>query len=58
VPYPLHFSNIVGAEIGVTKLDPQTGRAEVVVNRNFSPTLVKPVSIQTQTTYITIYLPG
>jgi hypothetical protein len=54
VPYPLHFKDIVGANIGVESVDPVSGAAQISINKDFSPTLVKPINIQV--TYVFIYV--
>jgi len=54
IPYPVHFDNIVGANLGVNKVDGD-GHAEMVINSDFKPTLIKPVDIQMQMIYIYVY---
>ncbi|MDQ0249460.1 hypothetical protein J2W22_001507 [Sphingomonas kyeonggiensis] len=53
VPYPAFFNNVMGAIVRVDGVDAD-GNARFVVERNFRPTLFRPVSIQVQ--YIYIYI--
>lgn len=53
IPYPMHFPDILGADIGVRSVTPD-GEATIVVNRNFEPTLLKPYLPQVN--YIFIYI--
>jgi hypothetical protein len=52
VPYPAYFNDILGAGIGVIRVDAEKGEAAVQVNRNFPIQLFKPVTIQVQYIYI------
>jgi hypothetical protein len=55
LPYPMHFKNILGANIGITSVNSQSGEVEFVINHKFGPILFKPVSIQYQTIYVYVY---
>lgn len=52
VPYPAHFNDILGAGIGVTRVDAALGEVELKINRNFPMQLFRPVSVQVQYIYI------
>jgi hypothetical protein len=54
IPYPMHFPNIAGAEIGINGVD-ANGVASMQVNRPFAASLIKPVEIRTQVIYVYVY---
>ncbi|KPL68787.1 hypothetical protein SZ64_12200 [Erythrobacter sp. SG61-1L] len=53
VPYPAYFNDILGASVGITRVDAAEGEAEINVYRRFKTQLFKPVSITI--TYVYIY---
>lgn len=52
VPYPAYFNDILGAGIGVMRVDAAKEEVEVKINRAFPLQLFRPVSIQVQYIYI------
>ncbi|MGV3771029.1 MAG: hypothetical protein ACO1NM_13455 [Sphingobium phenoxybenzoativorans] len=52
LPYPMHFKNILGANVGITEIDTKSGEAKFVINHKFGPILFKPVTIEYQTIYV------
>lgn len=53
VPYPASFYNVMGAIVRVDGVDAE-GNARFTIERNFRPTLFRPISIQVR--YIYIYI--
>jgi hypothetical protein len=54
LPYPVHFTDIMGSTIGITSVNVEKAEAEFTISRPIGPALFKPVSIQYQ--YIFIYI--
>lgn len=52
--YPMHFTDIMGATIGIRSINAEKSEAEFKISRPIGPALFKPVSIQYQ--YIFIYI--
>ena len=57
IPYPMQFNRVAGATIAINSVQPN-GEASMRIKKNFVPTLIKPVSIQTQTIYVYVYTGG
>ena len=53
IPYPVFFNNVMGAVVRVDGVDAE-GNARFTIERNFRPTLFRPISIEVR--YIYIYI--
>ncbi len=52
VPYPAYFNDILGAAVGIMRVDAEKEEVDLQINRPFEMQLFKPVSIQVNYVYI------
>lgn len=53
IPYPMHFMDILGADVGIRSVS-SDGAAEVIINKNFEPSFIKPYIPEVR--YIFVYI--
>ena len=54
LPYPMRFTDVMGADIGIRSINKATQEAEFVINRAVPPSLFKPVIVKVNYVYIYI----